>query len=491
MSSFEVLKTQAESLGLQGEDLSKYVLHQQAVERDERAKERDKEREFQLAKLRAETELARVNSQISISSHEVGPKLPAYQESEDLNTYLVRFERVAELLQLKPTSYAVRLGSLLTGKAADLYTSLSSDITNDYGLLKKALLTGFSKTPDGYRLDFRGTKIQPGENYQQFSIRLGRLLQAWLEASDISETVDALKNFFVYDQFLSSLSPELRLFIKERRPDKLVEAARLADNWASARNFYPKSSSPNSKRKTFKPPSTSQSEATKIPVKTSSSTVHVLDKVPTLHTDEPASGTIAVVKDEPVDDQFPLSEAGDVSSCGKPFADSSLNWTQQVDVQELFYEFKDVFSDVPGCTSTTEHITLTTTDRIQSKMYPVPVHLKPYFEQEVDSLYQQGIIRLSSSPHCSPIVMVRKADGSYRMAIDYQSSSCSPVSIHQLSSSTLPPTAIRVDDGTYLNSRRQTATVIRPGNILCFLSWLVSYSLELPCGRGLALSSSY
>ncbi|KAK3890313.1 hypothetical protein Pcinc_005695 [Petrolisthes cinctipes] len=287
--------------------------------------------------------------------------------------------------------------------------------------------------------------------------------------------------------------------------------------------------------------------------------VHVLDEVPTLHTDEPASGTIAVVKDEPVDDQFPLSEAGDVSSCGKPFADSSLNWTQQVDVQELFYEFKDVFSDVPGCTSTIEHnITLTTTDRIQSKMYPVPVHLKPYFEQEVDSLYQQGIIRLSSSPHCSPIVVVRKANGSYRMAIDYRkqqsipdpfhhrdclehlkralsteqvlripdlqlpfvlrtdaisyglgvvlmqyhdgcphpiayakSSSCSPVSINQLSSSTLPPTAIRVDDGTYLNSRRQTATAIRPGNIQCFLSWLVSYSLELPCGRGLALSSSY
>ncbi|KAK4323799.1 hypothetical protein Pmani_005527 [Petrolisthes manimaculis] len=37
-------------------------------------------------------------------------------------------------------------------------------------------------------------------------------------------------------------------------------------------------------------------------------------EVPTLHTNEPSSGTIAVVEDEPVDDQFPLAEAVDVSS---------------------------------------------------------------------------------------------------------------------------------------------------------------------------------
>ncbi|KAK4308816.1 hypothetical protein Pmani_019493 [Petrolisthes manimaculis] len=40
----------------------------------------------------------------------------------------------------------------------------------------------------------------------------------------------------------------------------------------------------------------------------------VNSQVPTLHTNEPSSGTIAVVEDEPVDDQFPLAEAVDVSS---------------------------------------------------------------------------------------------------------------------------------------------------------------------------------
>ena len=79
------------------------------------------------------------------------------------------------------------------------------------------------------------------------------------------------------------------------------------------------------------------------------------------------------------------------------------------------------FSDVPGhCTTLGHDITVTTTDRVQAKIYPVPVHLQPSFRQEAEILFQQGIIQRSSSPHCSLVVMVRKQDNSYRMAIDYR-----------------------------------------------------------------------
>ncbi|XP_050715223.1 uncharacterized protein LOC126997995 [Eriocheir sinensis] len=49
------------------------------------------------------------------------------------------------------------------------------------------------------------------------------------------------------DQFLTNLAPDLRIFIKERRPKHLPDAVRLADDWSSARNAYPKASSPNSR----------------------------------------------------------------------------------------------------------------------------------------------------------------------------------------------------------------------------------------------------
>ena len=106
----------------------------------------------------------------------------------------------------------------MTGKAAELYVSLSSEITSDYNKLKTSLLAGFKKTSDGYRLDFRSAKIRDGENHTQFSVHLTRLFQSWVGASKIEETFASLREFMVLDQFLASLSSDLHTFIKEYRP---------------------------------------------------------------------------------------------------------------------------------------------------------------------------------------------------------------------------------------------------------------------------------
>lgn len=56
---------------------------------------------------------------------------------------------------------AVRLGALLSGKVGKICSSLSPDIVSDHTLLKKSLLRSFCNTPDGLRVDFRSSKIQP------------------------------------------------------------------------------------------------------------------------------------------------------------------------------------------------------------------------------------------------------------------------------------------------------------------------------------------
>ncbi|XP_076036803.1 uncharacterized protein LOC143022466 [Oratosquilla oratoria] len=120
--------------------------------------------------------------------------------------------------------------------------------------------------------------------------------------------------------------------------------------------------------------------------------------------------------------QLPLTPDGITlsPSTDKPEV-GQLTPDQLVQLQNLMGEYKDVFSDEPGCTSTLTHdIQLTTTDRVQAKVYPVLIHLRPVFEKEVETLFRQGIIQRSSSPHSSPVAMVRKTDGSYRMAIDYR-----------------------------------------------------------------------
>lgn len=154
MNSFdlEALKAQAVSLGLSFVDIGKFALQQQAIERDERAAEREAaaeheaaaaavaehEEKLQLARLEANKEitLARIAAQASSSrsalEDSVGkPRFPQYQDGEDIASHLVRFERVAELLYVDEESYAVRLGSLLTGVAAEIYTLLDPGITKN------------------------------------------------------------------------------------------------------------------------------------------------------------------------------------------------------------------------------------------------------------------------------------------------------------------------------------------------------------------------
>jgi len=127
---------------------------------------------------------------------------------------------------------------------------------------------------------------------------------------------------------------------------------------------------------------------------------------------------------------YPITPDGKIDSLlsiDTPCAEinSELTQDQQNDIHKLISDFSDVFSETPGCTSLLEHdITLSTTERLKPKVYPIPLHLQTHFEEEVDQLYKQGIIRLSSSPHCSPVVMVRKSDGTYRMAIDYRALNC-------------------------------------------------------------------
>ncbi|MPC74797.1 hypothetical protein E2C01_069172 [Portunus trituberculatus] len=54
------------------------------------------------------------------------------------------------------------------------------------------------------------------------------------------------------DQFLASLNPDLRTFIREHRPSSLDQAVQLADDWESAHNTIKPSF--RSSSRSFKPP---------------------------------------------------------------------------------------------------------------------------------------------------------------------------------------------------------------------------------------------
>ena len=99
--------------------------------------------------------------------------------------------------------------------------------------------------------------------------------------------------------------------------------------------------------------------------------------------------------------------------------DLKLECQQQV--ENLISEFPDVFTDVPGATDLVEHeIIVTSANPIRSKQYPVPFTLKKEIKNEVENMLKLDIIEPTNSPYASPVVMVRKSDGTYRFCCDFR-----------------------------------------------------------------------
>ncbi|GBM78488.1 hypothetical protein AVEN_176818-1 [Araneus ventricosus] len=101
-----------------------------------------------------------------------------------------------------------------------------------------------------------------------------------------------------------------------------------------------------------------------------------------------------------------------------------LNEEQRTVVRELFQEFHNLFStsdsDLGLCNMTQHRIN--TGNHPLIKQYPrrLPLAKKEEAELLVKDMVDNGIIEESSGPWASPIVLVKKKDGSTRFCVDYR-----------------------------------------------------------------------
>ena len=100
----------------------------------------------------------------------------------------------------------------------------------------------------------------------------------------------------------------------------------------------------------------------------------------------------------------------------------NLSLDKQTHLKNLLVEFHDIFSvgDLSGYTSVVKHSIPTTGMPIHQPLRHVPEALKETIESEVTRMLEQSVIRPSASPWSSPVVMVRKNDGSWRFCVDYR-----------------------------------------------------------------------
>ena len=98
-----------------------------------------------------------------------------------------------------------------------------------------------------------------------------------------------------------------------------------------------------------------------------------------------------------------------------------MSEAQELELRALLAEHEELFTDVPGLCSVEEHqVKLTTDEPVRSKPYPMPYHVRKELRAEIDEMKRLGIIRESDSAYASPVVIVRKKDGSNRICVDYR-----------------------------------------------------------------------
>ncbi|CAN7999983.1 unnamed protein product [Ixodes pacificus] len=112
--------------------------------------------------------------------------LPAFDEGrDDLDAYLLRFERLATWQRWPRERWATALSVCLTGEALGVFSRLTPDDSVVYDKVKKALLQRFRLTAEGFRVKSRDAKPEKGETGTQFAARLTSLFDWWV---DLSET---------------------------------------------------------------------------------------------------------------------------------------------------------------------------------------------------------------------------------------------------------------------------------------------------------------
>ncbi len=93
----------------------------------------------------------------------------------------------------------------------------------------------------------------------------------------------------------------------------------------------------------------------------------------------------------------------------------------QSELDTILSDFDDVFSDKPGNTDkVVMSIETTGEEPVRQVPYSVPLGIREKVREEIASLENQGIIERCQSKWASPLVPVRKPDGSLRLCVDYR-----------------------------------------------------------------------
>ena len=173
------------------------------------------------------------STQSGKSVRELSMKLVPFSEKEDIEAYLVTFERIMTAHMVNKDRWLHSLAPQLSGRAQLAFAALPTEQSADYSAIKAAILARYDIHEEAYRRRFRTVKREEGESNRELAVRLMDLQGKWLRERT---TMGQVKEAIGIEQFLNTLT-EKRLRVLEKKPDTCVKAGELADEYELARRL--------------------------------------------------------------------------------------------------------------------------------------------------------------------------------------------------------------------------------------------------------------
>ena len=199
---------------------------------ERRRREEEVQQQMQLLREMVEGSRRREEAPARASGENDRVKLSKLSEADDVEAYLTTFERMMAVYEVDRARWAFKLAPQLTGKAQQAYAAMSVEDAGDYDKVKTAILKRYNINEETYRQRFRGVAKSGEESHRELLAKLQDLARKWVKGCD---SVEQVVDLMVTEQLLNTLAPDVRVWVRERKPKSSEEASQLADDYVQAR----------------------------------------------------------------------------------------------------------------------------------------------------------------------------------------------------------------------------------------------------------------
>ena len=157
--------------------------------------------------------------------------VPPFQEKE-VDKYFLHFEKIATSLDWPKDVWMLLLQSVLTGKAREIYSTLSVEQSSRYGTVKSAIKKAYELVPEAYRQQFRSSQRQNSQTFTEFAREKEAQFDRWCTAKEVAHDFEKLRQLILLEEFKGCLPPQVKTYLDERKVESLLQAAVLVDDYS-------------------------------------------------------------------------------------------------------------------------------------------------------------------------------------------------------------------------------------------------------------------